>query len=156
MQLYQLISKNHVVIDSSSHSKTAVLLKISQLLSEENQLLKAQDLFDAYWKRESLGSTTVGHGVMIPHIRCSSLQQTRACFVRLLHPVDFGAVDKQPVDLVIGLLVPENQPEQHLKMLSSIIKQVSCPEFRKAARHAACRSDLYSVLTNDILAPAIG
>lgn len=154
MQLYHFLNKKRICIDNHSHSKTAVLLKVSQLLSQDDPALQTEALFEAYWHRESLGSTTLGHGVLIPHIRYQNLLKTKACFLRLLHPVDFGAEDRQPIDLVIGLLVPENQPEQHLTILSSIVKEISCADFRLACRQTTCSEDLYQLLTDELTAMA--
>lgn len=151
MQLGHFININTVYIDSNSQSKTAVLLKISQLLSQNNPELDSQELFDAYWKRESMGSTAIGQGITIPHIRRAGLAKPEACFIRLLNPVDFGAEDKQPIDLVIGLLVPLEQIDQHLKMLATIIKQFSIPSFRDACRCANDKEELYKLLISDNL-----
>lgn len=146
MQPYPLLNEHRVLIDSCSHSKTAVLVKLSQLFSEENPQLNANDLFEAYWHRETLGSTTLGHGILIPHIRSPHLSAPMACFLRLKRPVDFGAEDKQPVDLVIGLLCPDNQPDTHLKILGNIVKQVSSASFRDQCRSALCSQTLYQLL----------
>lgn len=153
MQLCHTINLNSVHIDSTSQSKTAVLLKISQLLSQNHPELDAQELFDAYWKRESLGSTAIGQGITIPHIRAAGISNPRGCVIRLLNPVDFGAEDKQPVDLVIGLVVPQEQIDQHLQMLDAIIKQFSVPSFRDACRRMATNKELYNLLVGESLTP---
>ncbi|MCC5013741.1 MULTISPECIES: PTS sugar transporter subunit IIA [unclassified Legionella] len=150
MQLCHVLNPNSVYIDSTSQSKTAVLLKISQLLSREQPQLDAQDLFDAYWKRECMGSTSIGQGITIPHIRVPGMTQPHACVIRLLNPVDFGATDKQPVDLVVGLVVPqEQQVDQHLQLLASIIKQFSIPSFREACRRMTDSGALYNLLASE-------
>ncbi|KTD48494.1 Nitrogen regulatory protein [Legionella rubrilucens] len=146
MQLFQLLNEHRVLIDTCSHSKTAVLAKISQLFSDDFPQLNAKDLFEAYWHRESLGSTTLGHGLLIPHVRSSFIDAPAACFIRLQRPVDFGAEDKQPVDLVIGLLGPEQHPEKHLKVLAAIVKQVSSEAFRDQCRSASSSDELIQVL----------
>ncbi|KTC98270.1 PTS sugar transporter subunit IIA [Legionella erythra] len=146
MQLFQLLNEHRVLIDTYSHSKTAVLAKISQLFSEDYPQLNANDLFEAYWHRESLGSTTLGHGLLIPHIRSAHIDAPAACFIRLQRPVDFGAEDKQPVDLVIGLLGPDDHPEKHLNVLSTLVKQVSSATFRDQCRSASSAIELYQVL----------
>lgn len=146
MQLSQIINLDTVYIDSNSQSKTAVLLKISQLLSQNNPRLDAEVLFDAYWKRESLGSTAIGQGITIPHIRSSYLNRPQGCLMRLQNPVDFGAEDKQPVDLVIAVAVPQEQIDQHLKILAAIIKQFKDPCFREACRQASNKEELYELV----------
>lgn len=148
MPLRQLININTVYIDAVSQSKMAVLLKLSQLLCQNHPHLNPEELFEAYWKRESLGSTAIGQGITIPHVRTTCLEKPIACVIRLLNPVDFGAADKQPVDLVIGLLVPQDQTEQHLKILGEIVKQFSTPSFREACRQVNNQEEFYHLLVS--------
>ncbi|WP_231950178.1 PTS sugar transporter subunit IIA [Legionella lansingensis] len=123
-----------------------MLLKISQLISNSYPELDAQQLFDAYWRRENLGSTTIGQGVTIPHIRTGNISTAKACVLKLLNPIDFGAEDKQPVDLVIALVVPEDKIDEHLQLLRTIIKQFSDAPFREQCRHTASDEHLYKLL----------
>ncbi|RAP35311.1 hypothetical protein B1207_13140 [Legionella quinlivanii] len=146
MFLAQIMVPDCVNIDSSSKSKAAVLQKISQILSDCFPELNREDLFSAYWKRESMGSTAIGQGIAIPHVRVKDLNQARACFIRLLHPVDFCAEDRQLTDLIIGLAVPENQSERHLKLLRDIIVQFSDPEFTGICRELTCEKELFNRL----------
>ena len=149
MQFNDFLSKDNIFIDPNAQTKTAVLLKISQLLSKNQPLLDTETLFDAYWKRESLGSTTIGHGIIIPHIRTELTSKAMGCFLKLHHPVDFGAEDKQPIDLVLALLVPQDQTDQHLKMLSLITQQFSDPSFRIACRLAKNRDEIYQLFIQE-------
>ncbi|KTC86132.1 MULTISPECIES: PTS sugar transporter subunit IIA [Legionella] len=154
MHISQLINVNTVYIDSISQSKMAVLLKLSQLVSQNHPHLNPQELFDAYWKRECLGSTAIGQGVAIPHIRTAALIKPQGCVIRLLNPVDFGAEDKQPIDLIIGLLVPQEQVDQHLKILAAIIKQFSISSFREACRRINEQEEFYNLLISAEELPA--
>ncbi len=149
MPLCHVLNPSSVYIDSTSQSKTAVLLKISQLLSQNRPKLDFQELFAAYWKRESLGSTAIGQGITIPHISTPMITTACACVIRLLNPVDFGATDKQPVDLVIGLLVPQEQIDSHLTMLAAIVEQFSLPVFREACRRMVNKEALYELLVGE-------
>ncbi|MBA3537449.1 MAG: PTS sugar transporter subunit IIA [Tatlockia sp.] len=149
MLLSHLIKFNTVYFDSVSQSKTAVLHKISQLLSQQHSELDYQELFDAYWKRECLGSTAIGQGITIPHIRSAKLAKPSAAVVKLLNPVDFGAVDKQPVDLIIGIVVPLTQVNEHLNILATIVNRFSQPLFRDACRRVSDKESLYSLLINE-------
>ncbi|KTC75497.1 Nitrogen regulatory protein [Legionella birminghamensis] len=146
MFLAQIITPDCVNVDSSSKSKAAVFQKVSQLLSDNFSELNREELFSAYWKREALGSTAIGHGIAIPHVRVPGLNRVRACFIRLLHPVDFCAEDRQLSDLIIALAVPENQSEYHLKLLREIIVQFSDQEFCRICRGLTCEKALFNLL----------
>lgn len=151
MQFSQLFTPGNVFIDAVSQSKTAVFHRISELLSANSPHLKLQDLFDAYWKRENMGSTAIGHGIIIPHIRTPLLAKPRACFIKLLHPIEFGAQDKQPADLVIAVASPEHQRELHLIILNILLERFSQPAFRKACRKMNTSESLYALLVNDMV-----
>ncbi len=146
MLLTEFISSQKVCIDSISLSKTAVLLHASQLLSHSQPALDPQFLFDAFWKREALGSTTIGHGITIPHVRSDLINEPTGCFMRLQNPVDFGAEDKQPVDLVLAFIVPSHETEQHLMILSAIMKKFDDHQFREDCRKASSDEDLYRIM----------
>lgn len=150
MRLKTLISNHHIAIDSTAQSKTAVFQKISQLLSQNNPKLCQEELFDAYWQRERLGSTAIGHGVVIPHIRVKGDHSPQACLIRLLHPIDFGAEDRQPADLIMALVVPKEETELHLQLLRDIVKLVSQHEFRQQCRAINCEKQLYDWLITQL------
>ncbi|MDP3704856.1 MAG: PTS sugar transporter subunit IIA [Legionellaceae bacterium] len=147
MIFHKLLDKDSILIDTVAQSKAAVLQNMCKLLSQCHPELNAHTLFHAYWERENLGSTTIGHGVMIPHIRVDSIDRTYGCFLRLQHPVDFGAEDKQPIDLVFGLTVAANDANEHLKTLSNIVRQFSDPKFRSECRQAIDQISLSTILT---------
>ena len=64
-------------------------------------------MLDALQARENLGSTGLGKGFALPHARLDALPRIFALFVRLARPIDFAAIDGQPVDLVMLLLTPK-------------------------------------------------
>jgi PTS system nitrogen regulatory IIA component len=79
-------------------------------------------IFDTLQNREQLGSTGLGNGIAIPHGKIKGLPGVTALFVRLAQPIDFDAVDDQPVDLVVMLLAPEGSGADHLKALSRVAR----------------------------------
>ncbi|HEY9348045.1 MAG TPA: PTS IIA-like nitrogen regulatory protein PtsN [Inquilinus sp.] len=81
-------------------------------------------IFDVLLERERLGSTGVGRGIAIPHGKLPHLQGVFGAFARLERPIDFDAVDEQPVDLVFLLLAPEGAGADHLKALARISRML--------------------------------
>ncbi len=154
MLFSELLQQKTVCLDTTAQSKTAVLLKVSQILQQSHNSLDADALFDAYWKRERLGSTAIGHGITIPHVRSESIEKSCAVMMKLQHPVDFGAQDKQPVDLVFALVIPQQQPDHHLQTLTYIIRRFSDSRFRANCRAAKDSATLYNLLVEDELETA--
>lgn len=88
-------------------------------------------------EREGLASTALGDGVAIPHARDADIDECRGAFLRLSRPVDFGAADGQPVDLVLALLVPARDIEAQLVRLSELAERFADADFRRVLREAA-------------------
>ena len=97
-------------------------------------------------QREKLGSTGVGNGVAIPHGKLPKLDKVFGLFARLERPVDFEALDGQPVDLVFLLLAPEGAGADHLKALARVARLLRDPEIARKLRESRDAEALYAVL----------
>jgi PTS system nitrogen regulatory IIA component len=97
-------------------------------------------------QREKLGSTGVGNGVAIPHGKLAKLANVFGLFARLERPVDFEALDGQPVDLIFLLLAPEGAGADHLKALARVARLLRDPEVARKLRNSHDADALYAVL----------
>ena len=121
MDLSDLIEARAILPALKANSKKQLL----QLLSEKAAQitgLPEREVFDTILQRERLGSTGVGNGIAIPHGKLVGIDKITGVFARLVTPVDFEALDDQPVDLVFLLLAPESAGADHLKALSRIAR----------------------------------
>ncbi len=100
--------------------------------------------------RESLGSTGFGRGVAIPHARVAGINRPVAAFFRLEAPVLFDAADAMPVDLVFGLLSPDQAGTAHLHALAAISRMMRDEHMHTALAEAANAEVLYGLLCNVI------
>jgi len=93
-----------------------------------------------------LGAMTAALGVVaIPHARSNSLHG-RGAFLRLGRPVDFGARDGTPVDLVFAMTASDDRPELHLEHLAGVAERLADAEFRERLREARNVVQLRSLL----------
>ncbi len=146
MDLSDLINSDAVLPALKANSKKQVL----QALAEKAAEMTGRDertIFELLVQREKLGSTGVGGGVAIPHGRIAGLEGIFGMFARLARPVDFEAVDEQPVDLVFLLLAPEGAGADHLKALARIARILRDPAIVAALRVSPDRAALHAVLT---------
>ena len=121
MDLNDLIEVQAIMPTLKANSKKQLL----QLLSEKAAAITGipeREIFDTILQRERLGSTGVGNGIAIPHGKLAGVRRITGVFARLDQPVDFEALDDQPVDLVFLLLAPEGAGADHLKALSRIAR----------------------------------
>lgn len=108
--------------------------------------LSDMDILDALIGRERLGSTGLGHGVALPHSRVDRIESPLAALITLKEGVDFEAADGEPVDLVVGLLVPQDCNDDHLKILANLARRFSDAAFRERLRSHDNGEALYNEL----------
>lgn len=146
MKLAEILSANRVVAGITVTSKKRALEEMSKLLAKGAGTVTDAEIFTSLTAREKLGSTGLGHGVAIPHGRMSGVDGSVGALIRLKHPVDYDAHDGQTVDLMFGLVVPQQATETHLKHLAAIAELFSDEAFCKQARAAADDAALYALV----------
>jgi PTS system nitrogen regulatory IIA component len=139
MNISDLLIQERVSCCPQIGSKKRLLEDISELLARNAPQLSKVEIFDSLINREKLGTTGMGKGVAIPHGRLSLLERPVCAFIKLDQPIEYDALDGQPVDLVFALIVPENSTEEHLQILSAIAALFSNPAFCSSIRD--CRND---------------
>lgn len=146
MELSDILSEASVVVLSDKFSKEQVL---HSLADRAAQVIGADagEVFSAVNEREKLGSTGLGNGIAIPHGRFPGLPAVTAVFARLAEPVDFEAVDDQPVDLVMLLLAPIGAGADHLKALARVARVLRTESVIDDLRRTTDPARLYEILT---------
>lgn len=133
MQISDILSPAAVRTMTQSTSKKRLFQEIAEQARSVYGVDAAQTL-DALQERESLGPTGVGHGVALPHARLHGLDRVVGLFLRLEKPLDFDAVDRQPVDLIFALLAPKNSGVDHLKALALVSRTLRDQDLRAKLR----------------------
>lgn len=126
-------------------SKKALLQQLANLAGQRLSLDSAA-ILASVTEREQLGSTGFGHGVAIPHGKVEGLKQIYCLFARLSEPLDYKAIDGDPVDMVFLLLSPPDAGAEHLKALASI---------SRVTRHAATLEKMRGARSRDALAAVL-
>jgi nitrogen PTS system EIIA component len=133
------------LVDLPVHSKRALL---HDLAHRAALLLKVDDdtVSSALLKREELGSTGVGNGVAIPHVRLEQVKKPFAIMARLKEPIEFDAIDGQPVDLVCLLLLSKENEQAQLNVLATVARRLRTAELLEQLRRAPNRVVLYNLM----------
>jgi nitrogen PTS system EIIA component len=121
IDISDFLTPERVVLDVQPWSKRQVLKELAGRVAKAADL-DCQRIFEVLSERERLGTTGVGGGIAIPHAKLSELDHLIGLFVRLDTPVDFDAVDDQPVDLIFLILAPDVGGADHLKALARVAR----------------------------------
>ena len=151
MNIAELIHQDTVVLGLQAANKHDVLEELSQRVAGRVGF-DPETIFDAIIAHEVFSSTAIGMGVAVPHARFPALRTLIGCFTRLARPVEFGAIDRQPVDLVFLLLGTEPADKLYVNSLVSIAKALRMPTVRDRLRSAIDSRSVREVfLTNEQL-----
>lgn len=145
MPLNDLVAPQAVISALKVNNKKQALQEIAARAAELTGRPE-REIFDVLMQRERLGSTAIGNGIAIPHGKLPKLDRLFGLFARLDRPIDFEALDGQPVDLVFLLLAPENAGADHLKALARIARLLRDPDIIRLLRDSTDREALYAVL----------
>jgi len=145
MDIADLLDPRAVIPSLRAANKKQLLQEIARRAAEITGESE-RTIFDVLLERERLGTTGVGAGIAIPHGKLPGLKRLYGLFARLESPIDFEAIDEQPVDLIFLLLAPEGAGADHLKALARIARLLRDPAVAHKLRASQDAESLYAVL----------
>lgn len=153
MALNDLLSADAIIPVLRGNTKKAVLQEMCERAGSVSGL-PSRAIYDAVLQRERLGSTGVGRGVAIPHGKLTDCTRIFGVFARLDRPIDFDALDGEPVDLAFLLVAPESAGADHLKALARIARLFREAPVTGKLRTVRDTSSLFSILTAHPASPS--
>jgi PTS system nitrogen regulatory IIA component len=148
MIIGDLLDRSAISLRVGAADKRRALAVIAEIAARHFGL-EAGEVLDALLEREAAASTGVGHGVAVPHARFEGLERMRGVFVRLEQPVDFAAVDDQPVDLLFALFAPRDAGADHLRALARVSRLLRQNELREQLRKARTADAVHALLVQE-------
>ena len=149
MNIKDFLSPDSVILDLRASDKAGLLRDLAGRAAETLSI-SANRIATELLKREQLGSTGTGGGVAIPHARMPELKKPFGMLVRLDKPLDFSAIDGQPVDLVFVLLLPATPAGEQLTALASVARKLRDLPSTKGMRAAENRGEIYNVVAGEL------
>jgi PTS system nitrogen regulatory IIA component len=146
MDLSDLLARDGIIASLQAESKKHALQELSTIAAGMTGL-DAREIFNTLLQRERLGSTGLGRGIAIPHVKLQGLNGILCLFARLQEPIEYDSHDGDPVDLMFLLLAPDHASGDHLKALARISRVVREPSILDALRNAQDEPALRVALT---------
>ncbi|MGD8426124.1 MAG: PTS sugar transporter subunit IIA [Balneolaceae bacterium] len=131
MNIFSLLDTQTVLPNLEAQDKAEILEKLVLSLKGKVSNEEIDKIRQAVIEREKIMSTGVGKGLAIPHGKAAGIEQTFAAFAILKEPVDYEAIDDQPVKMVFLLVGPQSSNSLHIKMLSRISRLMNNSSFRQ-------------------------
>ncbi|MCS7082013.1 MAG: PTS sugar transporter subunit IIA [Bacteroidetes bacterium] len=144
-----LLRPEYVRVRVWCRTKVELLEALLSLVSTHPAVLDPAELRRAVWDREAIMSTGVGKGLAIPHGKTHAVTDSVASLMTLAEPVDYDALDGQPVRIAFLLVGPENQTSQHIKLLSRISRLMNHEPFRERLLKAQTPEELCALFAQE-------
>ena len=148
MTLTDLIARDAILPSLSVANKKQALSERSEHAARHCGLT-AREVFDALVQRERLGSTGIGNGIAIPHGKLAKVDRIFGVFARIEKPIDFEALDGEPVDLILLLIAPETAGADHLKALARGARLLRSPAVTAKLRGTRDAGMIYAILADE-------
>jgi len=146
MNIKAFLSPSDVTIGVEARDKSTLLKNLSSRAAGTLGLA-ADTVTTQIERRDELGSTGIGGGVSIPHARLREVRKPFGVLARLKEPIDFEAIDGQPVDIVFLLLLPAASQLEQLKALAAVARKLRDPEVLRKLREAPSTAAFYAAVT---------
>ena len=145
MSISSLLATNRIFTDADISSKKRLLEFIAEHAAEELSL-PTNIIYNKLLERERLGSTGLGKGIAVPHARLNNISDPHACLLKLKQAINYDAIDKQKVDLIFVLFIPQESTDEHLQILASLAKIFSKKPVTEKIRISHSADDIIQII----------
>ncbi|TVQ62536.1 MAG: PTS sugar transporter subunit IIA [Phycisphaerales bacterium] len=146
MNLLDIITPDCVRSPLQASDKQGVIGELVDLLGQAGKVTETDSLKEAVWTREQTRTTGIGHGLAIPHGKCAGMTDLAMAIGRPGEPMDFQAIDGQPVRLVVLLASPPDRTSDHIQALARISRLMTMEAFREEIYAAESPEQIYQLL----------
>ncbi|MDY0042274.1 MAG: PTS sugar transporter subunit IIA [Desulforhabdus sp.] len=136
MKIGHFLRTESIFLNVDLPDKDAVIRFAADMFAQHGVVKNSASIYAGLKSREEILSTGIGNGIGIPHTDSAEATNAALLLLRLAKPIDFGALDALPVDVVLAVVVPDNNSVLHLQMLAGISRLCRKTDFLKAVREA--------------------
>ncbi|HLP16069.1 MAG TPA: PTS sugar transporter subunit IIA [Bacteroidota bacterium] len=149
MKISDILDETRILTNMEGDSKSDIINTLIDLVAISPKVLDKDKVKEAIFEREKIMSTGVGNGFAIPHGKTDAVSDIVAAFAVTKQPIDYQALDEQPVRLIFLLIGKGNMVGPHIKLLSRISRLMNKEEFRKKLLEAPTPKDVMEIFKTE-------
>lgn len=146
MLLTDILQPDCLIVPLEADDKQSAIFQLADLLCEKTGIQDAEALKEAIWKRETVRTTGIGGGVAVPHGKTDKVPGLKMAIGRTAVPLEFGAIDRNPVELIILLASPVDQTGPHIEALSRISRMLIDEDARNKIKLLTTAEAVYDMI----------
>ena len=148
MEVNEFINQNLIKMNLVSEDKDSVIKEMIEIMAENEIITDKEEVIKKAMEREEKGTTGVGKGVAIPHVKSAAVRRPAVAFGRSDAGIDYGSMDKKLSHLFFLITVPEESNDEHLKLLAQLSRNLVHDDFRGSLLEAEDEEEIMSILEN--------
>ena len=145
-----MIDENFVVFGVNGSTQKDVIESLVQQAASQGRVTSVSEVVQSVLAREAEGTTGFGKGIAIPHGKCNAVKEPTLLFGKLTTPVEWLAMDGEPVHAVFMILVPEQSHNDHLKILAQLARKLMHDDFVESLMAISTKPDMVHFLTEQL------
>ena len=149
MKICEVLNLSNIIPVLEARSKQEAIDELLGIFKDDPRILDLQEVKNAVMEREKIMSTGVGHGFGIPHCKTNKVTEILAAFGRTKEPIDFDALDGNPVNLIFLLIGKDNLVAPHIKLLSRISLLMNKSEVHNQLNEASTAEQIYDIFNRE-------
>jgi len=155
MKVWHFLRAEGIFLNVDLPDKEAVIRFAADTFARHGVVENPELIYATMKAREEILSTGIGNGIGIPHADSAEATDGALLLMRLANPIDFGALDALPVDIVLAVVVPDNKSVLHLQILAGISRLCRNTDFLRAVREAGTPRSLLEKIKDMEKEPAV-
>ena len=142
----KLFDIKYMDLDLNTSEKFETIKHLANLIEE--RVVDVNKYVEDVKARESISTTGIGDGVAIPHAKSPWVKEPTVVVGKSLRGIEWESLDDEPVNLIFLIAVPENEGNEHLKILQVLAGSLMDDEFKEEILNAADEEALEGLLKN--------
>ena len=148
MEVNEFINQNLIKMNLKSEDKDSVIKEMIEIMGKNEIITDKEEVIKKAMEREAKGTTGVGKGVAIPHVKSNAVKRPAVAFGRSDKGIDYGSMDEKPSHLFFLITVPEESHDEHLKLLAQLSRNLVHDDFRDSLLEAETAEKVMEILEN--------
>ena len=146
MEVHEFINQDLIKMNLLSQDKDSVIEEMIDIMVENGIVTDKEEVVKKAMEREAKGTTGVGKGVAIPHVKSEAVERPAVAFGRSAEGIDYGSMDEKPSYLFFLITVPEESHDEHLQLLAKLSRNLVHDEFRDSLLEAESDEEVMDIL----------
>jgi len=149
MKVNEILKLENIIPKMQATNKEDAINELINLFENDKRVLDLEKLRNSILSREKIMSTGIGKGFAIPHGKTNATNEILGAFGIARTPIDFQALDGQPVQLIFLLVGKDNMVSMHIKLLSRISRLMNEDSFREKLLATETKEEILKIFNEE-------